>query len=150
MSAPSPLLMQLQVVLTSPTRGIAALVNDFLTVCHEQRLQLNWQAGHLHARALGGDAEDEIDVPIPKSVFRAILARVAALCDERSPGSVSPYGGAGELSIEGNPPKILRVAFTNTPGEQRVDLTPVPAKSIDNESLRQSSTDRKRHDGPTR
>ena len=48
--------------------------------------------------------------------------RLAALCNEQSPGSVSPYGGEGELSIGTNPSAVFRVAFTNTPGEQVLEL----------------------------
>ncbi len=36
---------------------------------------------------------------VGKSVFRAILARVATLCNEQSANSVSPYGGQGELVV---------------------------------------------------
>jgi hypothetical protein len=47
---------------------------------------------------------------------------MAALCNERIPGAVSPYGGEGELSVGTSPPAIFRVAFTNTPGEQRLKV----------------------------
>lgn len=63
-------------------------------------------------------------IPLPKSVFRALLARLAALCNERKPNSVSPYGGTGEVVIEGAPPKVIRVWFTNTPAEQSAILWP--------------------------
>ena len=42
---------------------------------------------------------DRIDVPLQKSVVRAALARVAVLCNERIPGSVSPFGGQGRLRM---------------------------------------------------
>jgi hypothetical protein len=91
-----------------------------LRICQDRGLQLDWHAGQCRICSIGVVPEEAIEVPLPKSVFRAILARLAALCDERSPGSVSPYGGVGELAV-GVAPAILRaVAFTNTPGEQRV------------------------------
>jgi hypothetical protein len=63
-----------------------------------------------------------IQVQLPKSAFRAVLARLAALCNERKPDSVSPYGGAGEIAVGSDPPRVVRVSFTNTPAEQTVTL----------------------------
>ena len=62
------------------------------------------------------------EIPLGKTVFRAMLARIAALCNERTPNSVSPYGGEGEFSIWTEPPTVFHVAFTNTPDEQRIEL----------------------------
>jgi hypothetical protein len=67
--------------------------------------------------------QESIEVPLPRSVFRAILARIAALCGERMPNPVSPYGGEGELAIGTNPPTVFQVAFSNTPDEQRLEIT---------------------------
>jgi hypothetical protein len=47
---------------------------------------------------------------------------MAVLCNERTPNSVSAHGGEGELSVCTNPPTVFRVAFTNTPGEQRLEI----------------------------
>ena len=66
-----------------------------------------------------------IEKPLRKSVFRAILARLAALCNERSPGSVSVYGGQGEVLVGDNPLKLLRISFANTPDEQWLTLNPI-------------------------
>ena len=62
---------------------------------------------------------------MPKSVFRAALARIATLCNERNPNSVSPYGGAGELTVDAGPPLVIRVQFVNTPDEQSLELAAV-------------------------
>src|SRR5262249_42440604 len=35
---------------------------------------------------------------------------------------VSPYRGEAELAIRTEPPTVFRVAFTNTPGEQRLEV----------------------------
>jgi hypothetical protein len=50
---------------------------------------------------------------------------VAALCNERMPISVSPYGGRGEVAVDADPARVIRVAFVNTPEEQSLELTPV-------------------------
>jgi hypothetical protein len=103
-------------------RGVVGLVDDLLSLCREQGLQLDWQADRCRVRPLGARPQESTEVALPKSVFRAILARMAALCNERVPDSVSPYGGEGELSVGTSPPTIFRVAFTNTPGEQRLEV----------------------------
>jgi hypothetical protein len=105
-------------------RGVVGLVDDLLGLCREQGLQLDWRVDHCRVLPLGADAvpRESIEIPLPKSVFRAILARIAALCNERTPNSVSPYGGEGELSVSANPRTVFRVQFTNAPGEQRLEV----------------------------
>src|SRR5262245_27881740 len=110
--------------LRNPTRGVIGVVEDVLALCGEYGLQLDWQAGRCRVRPPGGDLQEVLDVPLRKSVFRAILARIAALCNERAPKSVSPYGGQGQLSVGANPPALFRVVFVNTPAEQRLELAP--------------------------
>jgi hypothetical protein len=110
------------------------LVNDLLQLCQERGLQLDWQADCCRVRPVAGGSEEVIESPLRKSLFRAILARVAVLCNERSPNSVSPYGGRGELIVGANPATVFRVVFTNTPGEQRLELTPVRPKVIEGEA----------------
>jgi hypothetical protein len=126
MSTASHISEEFQRVLARPTGGISGLVDDLLAVCREHSLQLDWQAGRCRVRPSGSEWEEVIDLPLRKSVFRAILARVAALCNERTPNSVSPYGGQGEFSVDGNPPAAFQVAFLNTPTEQKLALTIAP------------------------
>jgi hypothetical protein len=110
--------------LAHPARGVVDLVDDLLRSCPEPGLRLDWHADRCRIRPHAGGPDEEIDGPLRKSAFRAILARVAALCNERSPHSVSPYGGQGEASVGDNPPTVIRVSFVNTPGEQWLDLAP--------------------------
>jgi hypothetical protein len=110
-------------VLMHPTRGVTGLVADLLTVCQEYGLQLEWDADRCRVRSFRSDWEEWIDVPLRKSVIRAILARVAVLCIERNPDSVSLYGGQGELSAGTNPSALFRVVFLNTPSEQKLELS---------------------------
>jgi hypothetical protein len=113
----------LRAVLTQPAGGIAGLVDGLLAVCRKHALQLEWQAGRCRFRCAGGAWEELTDVPLRKSVFRAILARLAALCNEQSPNAVSPYGGQCELLPGPGSPVLFRVSFTNTPTEQKLELT---------------------------
>jgi hypothetical protein len=121
----SPFPDRLQRAFVPTQRGLAGLVDDLLGLCQEQGIQLDWRANRCRVRSLGAEPQESTEIPLPKSVFRAILARLAALCNERIPGSVSPYGGEGELSVGTNPRTVLRVAFTNTPGEQELELRPL-------------------------
>lgn len=109
-------------------RAVVGLVDDLLGLCREQELVLDWHDDHCRVRTIDVDPEETVEAPLAKAVFRAVLARLAALCNERHPGSVSPYGGEGELTVGTNPPIVCRVVFTNTPSEQRVQLTRVKAE----------------------
>src|SRR5262245_21525223 len=90
-------------VLLEPTGGVTGLVDSLLTACRDHGLELDWQPDIYRVRSVGGEWEELTDVQLRPSVFRAILARVALLCNERTPNSVSPYGGRGELAASANP-----------------------------------------------
>ena len=105
-------------IILQPSCGVVGLVEDLLAVCHNDRLQLVWQDGRCQISSAAGGWEDRIELPIRKSVFRAILARVATLCIEQGANSVSPYGGEADLLI-GQPPEFVHVAFVNTATEQK-------------------------------
>jgi hypothetical protein len=122
MNNSSPFSDRLQRAFNPADRGVIGLVDDLLELCRGQGLQLDWHANQCRVRPLGSGPREAIEIPLPKSVFRAVVARIAALCNERLPNSVSPYGGEGELAVDTNPPSIFHVAFTNTPGEQRLEL----------------------------
>ncbi len=114
-----------------PTGGIIGLVDDLLAVCREHALELDWQTRRCRVRSSGGNWEELLDLPLRKSVFRAILARMAALCNERRPDSISPYGGHGELRVGPDPATAFRIAIINTSGEQRLELAPMQPKAAD-------------------
>jgi anti-anti-sigma factor len=122
MSSHSPTPRRLPRTFVPTRRDVAGLVEELLEACGGEGLQLDWHADRCRLRPLGAENQEATEVPLPKSVFRAILARIAALCNERVPDSVSPYGGEGELAIGTDPPTVFRVAFTNTPGEQRLEV----------------------------
>jgi hypothetical protein len=112
----------LQRALQPTERGVVGLVEDLLGACREGGVRLDWRADRCQVRPLGAGPQESTEAPLPKSVFRAILARMAALCNERSPNSVSPYGGEGDVSVGADPPTLLHVAFANTPGEQWLEV----------------------------
>jgi hypothetical protein len=121
MNHPSSFPDRLRKAFTPGQRGVVGVVEDLLALCREQDFQLTWQLNQCHIRSLGEPIE-LLEIPLQKSVFRAILARVPVLCNERVPNSVSLYGGEGELSLATNPPTVFHVVFANTPEEQRVEV----------------------------
>jgi hypothetical protein len=124
MKTPSEIVGAIRDAILHPTGGVVGVVDDVLAVCAEHELSLDWQADRCRIRPAEGGWEELIDVPMRKPVFRAILARIAVLCNERSPGSVSPYGGEGVCMAGARTTSTARVVFINQPGEQRLTLTP--------------------------
>jgi hypothetical protein len=129
MTAPFSSPEALRQALTTPTQGILGLVDDLLRASCKHGIRLDWKADHCRVWFGGGGQQDWIEVPLRKSVVRAALARVAVLCNQRKPNSVSPYGGQGELLVGADPATALRVAFVNTTQEQSLELTPLRDKS---------------------
>lgn len=122
MSTTTEISETLRRILQEPARGVVGVVDDLLAICREFGLQLDWQSDRCLVRGLASDWEERIDIALPKPVFRAILARIATLCNDRIPNSVSPYGGSGEISVGENPSSVFRVTFVNTPIVQKLGL----------------------------
>jgi hypothetical protein len=120
MNNPQSVFDHLRKVLVAPDRGVLGLVDELLTASRQQEIRLEWQAGNCFVRSQDIDRYSnseslfQIEVPLRKSVVRAVLARIAALCNERSPDSVSPYGGQGLVAIDADPSNLIRATFVNT------------------------------------
>jgi hypothetical protein len=113
----------LRIVLTAPTDGVVGVVDDLLAACREHSLEIDWRGESCRIRSAGGEWETLRDLSVRKSVFRAIIARVAAICNEQNPNSVSPYGGDGTILVRPAPPLALHVTFANTAAEQRLAIS---------------------------
>lgn len=105
-------------------RGVVGLVDDLLSLACEQGLALNWRDGRCRIRTLDAQEGEVTEISLQKSLFRAILARVAALCNEQMPDAASPYGGEGALTVGHASPAVLQVAFVNRPGTQQLEIRP--------------------------
>lgn len=116
MSTVSPFAERIQDVF-GQSHDVLGMVVELLSLCCEQGLRLDWQNGACQVRPSAPSAGESVEVAIPESVFRAVLARIAALCNERAPGSVSPYGGRGELAAGDDRATNCHVAFSNRPGD---------------------------------
>jgi hypothetical protein len=126
MNTTSDIPTALLTVFERPSGGVIGLVDDLLRLCPEQGLQLTWQHDCCVIRSLAANTDEVLERPLPKSVFRAMLARVATLCNERNADAVSPFGGQCNLSIDADSPTVLQITFTNTAAEQKVELVPMP------------------------
>lgn len=124
----SPFAERVRQAFTPTPRGVVGLVDDLLALCQTYQLRILFEDGRCNVRRLGDDMKDSLVLPVPKSVFRAALARIAALCNEQHPHSVTPYRGEGEITVPSAglesslPPSICHVAYTNTPSEQRLEI----------------------------
>src|SRR5271165_2520640 len=99
-------------------RGVVGLVEDLLQLCEQQRLRLTIDGGRCCVGPVGQDEQEDFELPLSKSVFRAVLARIAAICNEQRPSSVTPYHGEAEIVFSANSPLICRINFANTPDDQ--------------------------------
>lgn len=126
----------LRQALLHPAGGVVGLLDGLLFECHKYRLQLVCQADCCRFRFPDGEWEDLNDMSLGRSVFRAILARLASLCNEQVPNSVSPYAGQAQLIVGRNPSSLIRVRFSNTPANQMLELT----TEADHETLTHSES----------
>ena len=122
---------RVQVAFQPTHRGVVGLVDDLLGLCRLFQLRINFRDGHCSVRRLGADAQESLDIPVPKSVFRAAMARIAAICNEQHPESVTPYRGEGNIAVlppispcsqKVVPPSTCYVSFTNTPSDQHLEM----------------------------
>ena len=118
MNATSTLSDSLRLAFEPPATGFVGIVDNLLSICRGGTLEIVWHAGACRAKIRQGVTEESVEIPFRKSVFRAMLARIAALCNELEADSVSPYAGEGKLSVASEFPSLFQVTFVNTPDEQ--------------------------------
>jgi hypothetical protein len=123
MNTTSQLTEALRCAFEHPDRGIVGLVDDLLQLCPKDGLRLDWQGDRARLQIPNARKDEMMDLAIPRSALRAILARIAVLCNVQRANSVSPYGGQGELTAGTHGQAGFRVSFTNTAAEQRLELT---------------------------
>lgn len=109
-------------------RGVVGLVDDLLVVSQANQLQINFVKDRCCIHTVESSFRETFDLPFAKTVFRAVLARIAALCNEHRPNSATPYLGEGEIVVP--TPRLEKcvarstcyVSFANTPSEQRLEI----------------------------
>jgi hypothetical protein len=117
-------------------RGVVGLTEQLLAACIGGDVEFERVGSRCVYRWTEGGHTEEAPVPFSPAVFRTILACVATLCNERSPGSVSPYGGEGKLVV-GTAEAFVK--FVNTAHAQKLEVkgaansNPVPQPEPANE-----------------
>ncbi|HJT36497.1 MAG TPA: hypothetical protein VJ783_31025 [Pirellulales bacterium] len=97
--------------------GVVRLVDELLVLCRQHGLRLEWQNGICQVGVGSPEPVESVEVTIPESVFRALLARIASLCNDHAACSVSPYGGEGMLAADAGATSYCQIAFSNRPGD---------------------------------
>ena len=115
-----------QSLFRAPHDGIAELVDSLLVACLKHDLEIVWSPDQCRVRSHAREWERVGDLPVRKSVFRALLARIAAKCKEFEADAVSPCGGRGTLCLGENPVTRFHAVMVNTPDEQRLELRILP------------------------
>ena len=106
-----------------PASGFVGVADNLLSSCRGGHLELVWRDGVCRAKIRQSEIEETVEIPFRKSVFRAILARIANLCNDYEFDSVSPYGGEGKLSVGTDLPATFQIVFVNTPEEQTLAIS---------------------------
>ena len=116
----------------APTqRGIVGMTEQLLEACIGGDVEFERVEDRCVCRwTVSGDTQ-EATVPLPPAAFRTILARIAVLCNEHSPNSVTPYGGEGLLAVKGHPSTVFQVAFVNIPNQQHLKLKSLGTEVLD-------------------
>lgn len=136
-------LNELQVFLVRPNRSIIQIVDQLLSISLDHLLQIDWRDNILRVRQREGDWK-QLELPIRKSIFRAILARLATLANESTPTSVSLYGGRSNVSVQGHPDLLIHFSCSNLTGDQWLELaaSPVSVDSLKTTEKESHVTDR--------
>jgi hypothetical protein len=102
-----------------PENGFVGIVDNLLQLCLGGAITIVWTGNGCRVGIRHGTVEETHDIALRKSVFRAILARIATLCNQHKPDSVSPYGGNGEIHVT---TATFSAYLVNTTAEQSVQL----------------------------
>lgn len=104
----------------SPTI-VDGVMELLLRLSDEWVIELWWCDNRCMARSANSLQSVDSNIEIPRSVFRAILARVAVLCSLADNTPCSPYQGAGRIDLptEGF---AVEVSYSNRSAEQWIKL----------------------------
>ena len=104
--------------------GVLDLIDDILAHLVHKRLRIIWVRSAVTEYPLDGGESRSFEFAYRNSVTRLVIARMAVLFEgERDP--IYPYRGKGSFIDPRWPHIRFHVDFSNTPAEQRLELTPV-------------------------
>jgi hypothetical protein len=75
---------------STPDNGVIGLADSILELCPFEGLRLDWRDNECRIQLGNGNGLGEVSVPFRKAVFRALLARMFALCQENTTGTINP------------------------------------------------------------
>ena len=101
--------------------GIVGVVDRLLIVSSECKLTFDWDNGDCRIRSAN---MDEVNIPMRVSLFRAMIARVAAIVSEQTTDSISPYQGDGTITLDDPPEAAITVTYRNNPGDLLLMIAP--------------------------
>ena len=119
------------------TTDLVLFVDELLSLCDENRLLLKVQHDQCTVRVDGeGTAAERVPNPLRKSQLRAVLARIATVCAEKSNGPATPYGGEWDIWLNKDSKRQLRVSLQNTLDSQFVQIDAISsAESNDSQTF---------------
>ena len=102
---------------------VVKFTHELMQLCTKHELRLRLEPSQCVVESIGGkESIDVIENPMRRSQFRAVLARIVAICSECSNRIMTPYGGDWEISYGGDQNRRIRVSVQNTPNAQFVEL----------------------------
>lgn len=106
--------------------GIVTLVDELIELSLDHGLRIRLLNGHCLAEQLMTTDKDLVEIPLPKSAFRAVLARIATICNDQHPQSVTPYRGQVKIDwrSQSGSTTVCQLEFVNTATEQQLEIRP--------------------------
>jgi hypothetical protein len=105
-----------------PQLGCVAIVDGILKIACKFPLKFEWAEDRCQLQILNSDQQTKM--PIRKSTFRAIIARVATIASEKSFLAFNPSVGDENFSIGADVDIGLAARFENSPDRQMLELLP--------------------------
>ena len=109
-------------LLTAPRAGgVLALADELVNYCLGHQVSLTITTGNCVVVDAHNQQKEVVPITLSKVMFRALIARFAALCS--SAKTMTPYGGTGQIELPDHS-LILKVALKNTIDHQWLELVP--------------------------
>ena len=105
--------------------GFFDLVDDILAYVVENRARIVWVRELVTEFPLDGGTSRSLGFAYRNSVARAVIARLAALCEVAIGNPFHPYRGEGSFTDPRWPHVRFFVEFSNSSAELCLELTPV-------------------------
>ena len=126
-----------QILQPSPS-GVVGMADALLELCFRECIEIRATNFGITSRQANGTETNVIVNPWPRSsVFRAILARIIARCNDYSVDSVPIYGGDGIWARSMDEVSQLRISVSNTTSDSRIHILPEPnrVRQLDTQAL---------------